>query len=92
MPIVIYHNPRCSKSRQTLQILQENGIEVYVMTAASEEIVRMIASDPKYGYNVKPENVMLRGQHARVADFGSLRKSSCQCILASVSWQTSAIV
>ncbi|MFT0138297.1 hypothetical protein ACEK07_15410 [Alcanivoracaceae bacterium MT1] len=38
--------------------LQENGIEVYVMTAASEEIVRMIASDPIYGYNVKSENVI----------------------------------
>ncbi len=23
----IYHNPRCSKSRQTLALLQENGIE-----------------------------------------------------------------
>ena len=23
----IYHNPRCSKSRQTLSLLQENGIE-----------------------------------------------------------------
>lgn len=23
----IYHNPRCSKSRQTLQLLQERGIE-----------------------------------------------------------------
>jgi len=23
----IYHNPRCSKSRQTLKILQENGVE-----------------------------------------------------------------
>jgi len=38
--------------------LQENGIEVYVMTAASEELVRMVASDPKYGYNVKPQNVI----------------------------------
>ena len=36
----------------------ENGIEVYVMTAASEELVRMVAADPKYGYNVKPENVI----------------------------------
>ena len=23
----IYHNPRCSKSRQTLALLQENGVE-----------------------------------------------------------------
>lgn len=27
MAIKIYHNPRCSKSRQTLQLLQEKGIE-----------------------------------------------------------------
>ena len=25
--ITIYHNPRCSKSRQTLQLIQEAGIE-----------------------------------------------------------------
>lgn len=37
--------------------LRQNGIEVYVITAANEELVRMIASDPKYGYNVKPENI-----------------------------------
>lgn len=38
--------------------LQENGIEVYVMTAASEELVRMVVADPKYGYNAKPQNVI----------------------------------
>lgn len=27
MSIKIYHNPRCSKSRQTLQLLEEKGIE-----------------------------------------------------------------
>lgn len=27
----IYHNPRCSKSRQTLQLLQENNIEPSVV-------------------------------------------------------------
>ncbi len=28
MPVVtLYHNPRCSKSRATLSLLQENGIE-----------------------------------------------------------------
>ena len=27
----IYHNPRCSKSRQTLTLLQENGVEPTVV-------------------------------------------------------------
>ena len=26
MPITIYHNPKCSKSRQTLELLQQKGI------------------------------------------------------------------
>ena len=37
----IYHNPRCSKSRQTLQLLQDNGIEpevvLYLETPPSSE-------------------------------------------------------
>lgn len=31
MAIKIYHNPRCSKSRQTLQLLQDKGIEPEVI-------------------------------------------------------------
>ncbi|ATF88725.1 MULTISPECIES: phosphorylcholine phosphatase [Burkholderia] len=38
--------------------LRENGIAVYVMTAAHEELTRMVVADPKYGYNVKPQNVI----------------------------------
>ncbi|MDP5008583.1 MAG: haloacid dehalogenase-like hydrolase [Glaciimonas sp.] len=38
--------------------LMRNGINVYVMSAASEELVRMVLADPKYGYNVKPQNVI----------------------------------
>lgn len=29
--VSIYHNPRCSKSRQTLQLLQEKGIQPEVV-------------------------------------------------------------
>ena len=31
MSVVIYHNPRCSKSRQTLEVLQENGVQPEVI-------------------------------------------------------------
>lgn len=31
MTITIYHNPRCSKSRQTLQLLIEHGVEAEVI-------------------------------------------------------------
>lgn len=31
MSVTIYHNPRCSKSRQTLALLQEQGIEPVVI-------------------------------------------------------------
>lgn len=44
--------------RELINALQENGIEVFVVTAALEELVRMVVSDPKYGINVKPENVI----------------------------------
>ncbi|WON75804.1 haloacid dehalogenase-like hydrolase [Serratia sp. UGAL515B_01] len=44
--------------QQLFAKLQENGIEVYIMSAAHEELVRMVASNPKYGYNVKPQNVI----------------------------------
>ena len=31
MSIIIYHNPRCSKSRQTLAILEDKGMNVDVI-------------------------------------------------------------
>ncbi len=36
MAVTIYHNPRCSKSRQTLALLQEQGIEPKVVEYLSD--------------------------------------------------------
>lgn len=51
----IYHNPRCSKSRQTLQLLQENGVEpevvLYLETPPSAETLKTILK--KLGINAR---------------------------------------
>ena len=31
MPITIYHNPRCSKSRQTLSLLEDKGVKIDIV-------------------------------------------------------------
>ncbi|KAG7135260.1 hypothetical protein HYQ45_006979 [Verticillium longisporum] len=57
-PIAI-NPPKLYRGQQELfNRLMENGIDVYIVTAASEELVRMVASDPKYGYNVPAKNVI----------------------------------
>jgi arsenate reductase len=47
MNITIYHNPRCSKSRKTLEILREAGIEpeivAYLDTPPDADGIRMLA-------------------------------------------------
>lgn len=55
MKVTIYHNPRCSKSRQTLQLLADQGVEPEVInyldtppTAAElERILRMLGLEPR---------------------------------------------
>jgi len=32
MSVTIYHNPKCSKSRQTLALIQEKGVEPNIIT------------------------------------------------------------
>jgi len=55
MKIVIYHNPRCSKSRETLQLLQEQGIEPEVVEYLKDppnkgqlkQILKMLGLEPR---------------------------------------------
>lgn len=45
---VIYHNPRCSKSRETLKLLQQKGIDpiqhLYLQDAPDAETLKSILS------------------------------------------------
>ncbi len=53
--VTIYHNPRCSKSRQTLALLQEKGIEPQIVlyleqtpnASELEDLIRMLGISPR---------------------------------------------
>ncbi|MEQ8508889.1 MAG: arsenate reductase (glutaredoxin) [Rhodospirillaceae bacterium] len=55
MTVTIYHNPRCSKSRQTLALIEEKGISPtiveYLQTPPSQkvlkEVVGLLGVSPK---------------------------------------------
>ena len=55
MTVKIYHNPRCGKSRQTLQLLKEQGIDLeiieYLKTPPSAEelndILQKLGMEPR---------------------------------------------
>lgn len=55
MSVTIWHNPRCSKSRQTLELLRERGIEPEVVeylktppTAAElDRVLRLLGLEPR---------------------------------------------
>lgn len=55
MTVTIYHNPRCTKSRQTLELLRGRGIEPeiveYLATPPSKtklkEILKLLGKEPR---------------------------------------------
>lgn len=62
MTTKIYHNPRCSKSRQTLELLHEKNIKTevieYLNTPPTKKELEKILS----GLNMEPRDLMRKGQ------------------------------
>ena len=74
MAVTIYHNPRCSKSRQALQLLRDRGIEPeivdYLKTPPSADEIDAVLS--KLG--LEPRTVM-RGKEAAYREAGMADES-----------------
>lgn len=61
-PTRIFHNPRCSKSRQTLELLREQGVEPeiirYLETPPTEQILEQILQ----ALDIGPRELMRTGE------------------------------
>ena len=83
MSVTIYHNPRCGKSRETLALLRERGIEPkvieYLATPPSEvELKRLLTL-----LGLTPRQ-LLRAKEAREAGIDSGKLSDAALIAAMV--------
>ena len=62
MKVQMLHNPRCSKSRTTLQLLRENGVEpeiiLYLETPPDTDLLISILGK----LDLKPRELMRKGQ------------------------------
>lgn len=58
MSVKIYHNPRCGKSRQTLQLLQEQGIEPEIIEYLKTPPSTQELDDILQKLNMEPRELM----------------------------------
>lgn len=68
----IYHNPRCSKSRQTLALIKENGIEPEIIeylknVPTTDELKRIVDM-----LGIKPFDLLRKGEEVYKKEYKSL--------------------
>lgn len=82
--LTIYHNPKCSKSRQALGLLKDKGVEpevvLYLDTPLSAEQISALLD--KLG--IEPHE-LLRKKEAEYEEAGLDRGSSREAIVAAIA-------
>ena len=54
----IFHNPRCSKSRQTLRILQDNNCEIETINYLEKDLDVSLIKDILKKLSLKPRDIL----------------------------------
>ena len=82
----IYHNPRCRKSRETLELLQDKGVDpeiiLYLQTSPNKQELKEILS--KLG--IKPAQLIRKGEPIFKEKFKGKELTDAQWIDAMISY------
>ena len=70
--VTIYHNPRCQKSRQTLELLRSNNVDPTIVeylkeTPSVDELKKILAK-----LNVGPKDILRKGEKIYKEKFKSM--------------------
>lgn len=82
----IYHNPRCSKSRQTLNLIKDKGVEVEII-----EYLKVIPSEKELSsiinlLGIKPEELLRKGEADYKENFKGKTLSGSEWIRAMIKY------
>lgn len=82
----IYHNPRCTKSRQTLELIKQNGVEPeiikYLNTPVSEQDLKELIAY----LGIKPEELIRKGEQEYKENFKGKSLSDKEWIKAMINY------
>ncbi|WP_421765702.1 arsenate reductase (glutaredoxin) [Ekhidna sp.] len=84
--ITIYHNPRCSKSRQTLGLIEERGhdfvVKEYLKTPPTKEELKGVIEL----LGIKPEQLLRKGESDFKENFKGKNLSDDEWIDAMIAY------
>jgi arsenate reductase len=58
----IFHNPRCSKSRQTLQLLKDNNCKIEIISYLEIDLEVSLIEDILKKLALKPRDILRKGE------------------------------
>lgn len=82
----IYHNPRCSKSRQTLQIIQDKGLDVEIIEYLKDVPTKATLKEILKKLNLNAEDIVRKGEADYKENFKGKQLSNEEWIAAMVKY------
>lgn len=79
---VIYHNPRCSKSREALALLRQRGIEPKIIEYLKTPPTKAALLDVIEKLGIKPDALLRKGEYRFKEQFADRGLSDEECIEA----------
>ena len=86
MSYKIYHNPRCSKSRQTLEILKSNGIEPQIIEYLKDVPTKEELTELLQKLNMQAVDILRKGEAAYKENYKGKDLSNEEWIEAMVKF------
>lgn len=84
--MIIYHNPRCSKSRQTLQLLEENGVSPEIVLYLDDIPSKSDLESILKKLNISAEQLIRKGEKDYKENFKGKNLSEDEWIDAMIKF------